>query len=564
MDFDYDIVIIGAGVAGALTACQVKTARPQARILLLDAGNNPVDADQRRQFASTYQLSPTKGVPSPYADLPNNKQNLAPSQDGVGDSVAMNRYYLEAGPDLYKSGFQRMVGGSTWAWRGNCPRFLPNDFKLNHSYGRGVDWPFDYNELEPFYVRAEAELGVSGNGAEWASLTPRSADFPMPGIAASYGDERVRAALAGIPPIDGIPVVPITTPQARNSQEYQGRSACQGNSSCLPICPSGAKYDAGHHVRRARDELDVEVRTSCVVTKLVRRQGAAPTVVFKDWSTTARTEARVTGRHIVLALNAIETPKLWLISGLDNTSDQVGRNLMDHLTEEVVGLLGEPVFPFRGPQTTLGIETFRDGPFRKNNGAFRMTIGNDGWGRTEAPEVSLDHLMWNPDTKKILKTGSELQQALNHRVTRMLRFSYSTEQLPNPANRVTLSDELDALDVPRPKITYQIDDYSKAALAYGHSVARRIWQYLENTAGAEEVDPLQPTLKYKGSGHLMGTMRMGTEKYNSVVDEFGQSHDHPGVWVVGSSVFPTSGTANPTITLSALTLRTADKLAAAL
>lgn len=563
MDFDYDLVIVGAGVAGALTAWQVKTARPEARVLILDAGDNPVTSIQRTRFVDNYQLSPTKGVPSPYAGLPNNALGVAPSSDGVGDPVTMNRYYLENGPDLFKSGFQRMTGGSTWAWRGNCPRFLESDFRLGSRYGRGVDWPFDYAELEPFYVRAEAELGVSGNGAEWAPYTPRSAEFPMPGIAPSYGDERVRAALAGIAPIDGVRVTPITTPQARNSEDYQGRVACQGHSSCLPICPSGAKYDAGHHLRRA-DKLGVELRTASVVTRLIRRQGGTPVVAFKDWSTTDRIEQRVSARQVVLALNAVETPKLWLASGLDNTSDQVGRNLMDHPTEEVVGLFPEPLFPFRGPQTILGIEDFRDGPFRRNNGAFRLTVGNDGWGRTESPEAAVDRLLWDGAGGRILRTGSELQQAVNHRVTRMLRFSYATEQLPNPANRITLSDERDGLDQPRPKLSYQLDDYSRRALAYGHSVARRLWQHIESTIGAQEVAPLQPTLAYKGSGHLIGTMRMGTERFASVVDEAGQSHDHPGVWVVGASVFPTGGTANPTLTLAAVTLRTADRVAAAL
>ncbi|MET8545697.1 GMC family oxidoreductase [Kitasatospora sp. NPDC004799] len=564
MDYDFDVVVVGAGVAGALAACTVKTAKPGARIRILDAGDNGLDAAQRAAFVEAYQLSPTKAVPTPYAFLRNNEDGFAPSQDGTVNPVTMNLYYDQSGTtDLFKSGFQRMTGGSTWAWRGNCPRWLANDFRLNAVYGRGVDWPFDYDELEPSYVRAERELGISGNDAEWASLTRRSADFPMPGIAPSYGDLVVRSALAGMPPIDNVAVVPVTTPQARNSREYQGRSSCQGNSSCLPICPSGAKYDAGYHVGRAV-ELGVDLKPACVVTKVVHQQDGSCTVVFKDWTTADLAEQRVTARHVVLALNAVEIPKLWLISGLRNTSDQVGRNLMDHLTDEVVGLLDEPVFPFRGPQSTLGIENFRDGPFRRDTGGFRMTVGNDGWGRTQSPEAALDALMWDKTARRILLTGAKLQEAVNHRVTRMLRFSYSTEQLPDPGNRVTLSDKVDVLGLPRPRISYRIDAYSKAALAYGHSVAHRIWQYLESTVGAEEIAPAAPAGTYKGSGHLMGTMRMGTAPADSVVDPAGQSHDHPGIWVVGSAVFPTGGTSNPTLHLAALTLRTADALAAAL
>lgn len=571
MSFDYDVVIVGAGVAGSLAACRIKAAKPQARVLLLEAGDNGLDAAQRTTFVEAYQVSPTKNVPTPYAALPNNAQAYAPSSDGVGDPLLMNSYYVEAGPDLFKSGFQRMAGGSTWAWRGNCPRFLPADFQLKKLYNVGVDWPITYDQLEPYYVQAEAELGVSGNHDEWDGLygAHRSA-LPHAWIVAGYGDTRVRAALATIGPLDGIPVTVVTTPQARNSEEYQGRSACQGNSSCIPICPSGAKYDASVHVKRARDELDVEVRTRSVVTRLIADPGPGPgpgpevhTVVYRSHPDTA-TEHKVTGAHIVLALNAIETPKLWLASELKNNSDQVGRNLMDHLAEEVVGHFGEPVYPFRGPQSILSIETFRDGTFRKTNGAFRITIGNDGWGRTESPGAAVERLMWDATTGKVKQFGKPLQQKVAARVTHMLRFGYSTEQLPDPANRVTLSDETDALGVRRPKITYKIDDYSKRALAYGHSVTRRMWQHLEQTSGATDVDPQQPLLRYNGAGHLMGTMRMGDSNATNVVHPDGNAHDHPNVWVVGSAVFPTSGTANPTLTLAATTLRTADILVARL
>lgn len=126
MDFDFDLVVVGAGVAGALTACTVKAAKPGARVLILDAGNNGLDATQRAAFVEAYQLSPGKGVPTPYADLLNNKDGFAPSQDGVSNPVVMNQYYDQSGTtDLFKSGFQRMTGGSTWAWRGNTPAGSP-------------------------------------------------------------------------------------------------------------------------------------------------------------------------------------------------------------------------------------------------------------------------------------------------------------------------------------------------------------------------------------------------------------------------------------------------------
>src|SRR5215212_4184635 len=95
---------------------------------------------------------------------------------------------------------------------------------------------------------------------------------------------------------------------------------------------------------------------------------------------------------VLLAAHAIETPKLLLISNLANSSDQVGRNLMDHIQWEVTALFEEPLYPFRGPQSITGIESFREGAFRSQRSGFRMTIGNDGWGRAGSPSTIIGGL----------------------------------------------------------------------------------------------------------------------------------------------------------------------------
>jgi glucose dehydrogenase len=553
MDYQYDIIIVGAGVAGALCAWRLSQ-QPNLKILLIDAGSNELDDNQRKEFVSTFAVATNKSQLSPYAKLESNK--YAVNQDGGGDKFLLNRYYVQPGPDLFKSAGVRIVGGSTWAWRGNTPRFIPSDFKLKTLYGVGEDWPITYDDLEPYFCEAEKELGVSGNDQEWANLLDayRSQPFPMPNIVQSYGSQLVKEAIDGYE-VDGKTIQVVSTPQARNSQDYDGRPACQGNSNCIPICPSAAKYDASIHLRKAKAN-GVTLRKSCVVTRLkAEANGDVNTVFFKDWSTPDKKEESLTGKIIILATHAIETPKLWLVSKLGNQSDQVGRNLMDHLAEEVTGLFPEPVFPFRGPQSTASIEVFRDGPFRKICGAFRMTIGNDAWGRKEHPFKSLDNLM--VDEKGGIRFGKALHSMLEDRITRMVRIGYSTEMLPSKDNRVTLSDEKDAFDIVRPKVTFKIDDYSKKALAYGYSVAKRIFDQMK---GEEEVDPIAPTLEYNGAGHIMGTCKMGNNPYTSVVDANGRSHEHRNLYVVGSSVFVTGASANPTLTLAALALRTADAI----
>jgi choline dehydrogenase-like flavoprotein len=556
---DYDVVIIGAGVAGGLCAWRLSQGQNPPKILLLEEGDNGLEDGQRQQFVDAYMRAPIKGTTSPYSELPSAK--VLPSPESGSDRFVLNRYFVEVGPDLYKSNYLRVLGGSTWTWRGNTPRFIPSDFKLKELYGVGADWPISYDDVEPWYCEAEQQLGVAGNDQEWNNLfgAHRSKPFPMPNIVPSYGDRLVMKAVNGMK-IDGKTVEIVTMPQARTSQPYHGRKECEGYASCIPICPNGAKYDASVHLKKAVAQ-GVELRAGAVVTGVELEPGggsAVRTIRFKQWAAPDKGEQRVTSKLVVFAANAIETTKLWLLSGLANRSDQVGRNLMDHLAEDVTCLFPEPIYPFRGPQSNCCIEVFRDGPARKNAGAFRMTIGMDGWGRKEHPFASLDKLMWSPQDKKLLKFGDDLQHDLVHRVTRMLRIGYSTEQLPNPNNRVTLSDEKDTLDIPRPRITYSVDDYSKKALAYGQRVARQI---LEHIDGAEEIDPVEPTFNYNGAGHVMGTLRMGPDKYTSVVDSHGRAHEHPNLYVLGSSVFATSSTANPTITVAALALRTAEAIA---
>ncbi len=551
----YDVVIVGAGVAGAMLAWKLSKERPQASILLLDAGDNPLDCATRKRFVETYALGTDRGVLSPYRRLEGNK--FAPSPEGGIDK----KHFVQSGPDAYKSNYVRMVGGSTWAWRGNCPRWVPADFQLKTKYGVGEDWPIEYKEIEPYFCDAEDELGVSADHAEQDGLQGafRSRPYPMPKIAQAFGDKIIKSRVDGAS-IEGKAIHVVATPQARNSQEYQGRKACQGNANCIPICPSGAKYDASVHINKALAN-GVKHQWHSVVTRLeVDGNGAIKAVYFRDWRIPGNPEQSVAGKLVVLATHAIETPRLWLQSKLDNSRDLVGRFLMDHLAGEVTGYMEQPIFPFRGPQNTSSILDFRDGDFRRTHAAFNMTIGNDGWGRKLHPFAALDKAVWDSKKLQVKLFGAELQAALatgKDAITKMIRLSYSTEQLPEPENRVTLADEKDAIGLARPKIAYRLSDYSIRSLEFGHKVATQILE----KAGVRVDHTPEPNPSYNGAGHPMGTCRMGRSATKSVVDPFGQSHAHPNLYVVGSSVFVTGSSVNPTLLLAALTLRTADAIA---
>ena len=245
----------------------------------------------------------------------------------------------------------------------------------------------------------------------------RSKSFPMPPIWTSFSDDYIIQRVDGRAVL-GVPIRIRATPAARNSMPYDQRPPCAGNASCIPICPIGAKYDASVHVRKAISAGAI-LQSESVVTRLhVEGDGSVKRVTYRPWNGNEQT---VSGKLVIVAANAIETPKLLLLSndilenGVANAGDQVGRNLMDHLQKSLFAKLADPVFPFRGPPSTAGIEDFRDGPFRRHAGAFRISLDNDGWFSKSSPYNEAEQLVQEG------LFGSELQQALRDSVLRQIR-----------------------------------------------------------------------------------------------------------------------------------------------
>ena len=289
----------------------------------------------------------------------------------------------------FASTYLKVVGGTTWHWLGTCLRFVPNDFQLRSRYGQAVDWPIGYDEIEPFYGEAEAEIGVAGDAADDLGA-PRSTPYPMPAIPQTYLDKAFAKALADTP------YQVRATPQGRNSQDLDGRPGCCGNASCIPVCPIQAKYDATVHLARATAAGAALHPQSTAVFVEIGADRRVAGVRFKRWD---GSDGRAIGKVFVLAAHAIETPRLLLASaaeaaprGVANTSDQVGRNLMDHPTQLSWALADAAVYPYRGPLSTSGIENLRDGDFRASAApsASRSatTAGPGRPGRRSAPRSS--------------------------------------------------------------------------------------------------------------------------------------------------------------------------------
>ena len=561
MAHDYDVIIIGSGVAGALCAWKLSQLGSY-RILMLEAGDNAVTRAQRVLFQNVMDSQGNRGdMYAPYANLESRTFAPAPenAQLELEDQRAGKEKYYDYTADskhAFKAGYNRMVGGSTWAWRGNCPRFLPSDFKLKSLFNKGRDWPLDYSELEPWYCEAEWELGVSGNHGEIDGLfgAYRSRPFPMQGIPLSYSDEQIKKRIDGATAL-GTRIRVVTTPQARNTTFFDGRPACEGESNCIPLCPIQAKYDATTHLRRLLEKPAIELRTASVVTQIERQaDGRAGSVRYFDWR--AKEEKTVSAAVVVLAAHAIETPKILLMSNLANSSGHVGRNVMDHVQFELIASFPEALYPFRGPQSVTGIEDFRDGDFRSERSGFRMTIGNDGWGRTGSPANVIGALLAK-DT-----FGSALPAAIADQIPRMVRLSFSTEMLADPNNQVDLSPQKDALGIPRPRFKYDIGAYSEGGLRRGLETSKALFEVMGATIPPPPLskpldNPVTGRMNWNTAAHIMGTCVMGDDPKDSVVNRWGRTHDVPNLWIVGSSVFPTSATSNPTVTLAALSLRTA-------
>ncbi|HZJ97873.1 MAG TPA: hypothetical protein VFD12_08585 [Oligella sp.] len=217
-----------------------------------------------------------------------------------------NNYLEQAGPYPYEAEYIRMVGGTTWHWAAHCWRLVLNDMRMQSLYGVGVDWPFGYDELEPFYHESEELMGVSGLPN---TGSPRNLPFPMEPVAEVWATKRIRERLA----IGGYEVVGNTT--ARNSRGYHGRPPCCGNNSCQPICPIDAQYHGGIAVSDA-EAAGVKLLANAVVYKLEHdEKGRITAALFYDQN---KVSHRVTGDTFILAANAIETPKLLLLSASDN------------------------------------------------------------------------------------------------------------------------------------------------------------------------------------------------------------------------------------------------------
>jgi choline dehydrogenase-like flavoprotein len=608
-----DVLIVGSGIAGVLIARQL--GRAGKKVLILEAGEAlPADING---YMNTFLAATAKVPESAYPPALFGANGLTdPRTVNAGRPTVLSlgakgkfgdwqdpkqAYLIQKGPLAFGSTYERINGGTVRHWLGTSLRFVPSDFEMKSRFNRFVDWPIKYRHLERWYGDAEKYIGVAADVGDQNYLGINfSSNYPMPRIPLSLVDVEVQKAMpnlkvAGVG-LDGLKWKVSNTPAARNSQPYQSRRVCAGNTNCIPICPIQAKYDPSVTLAEALRTGNVDLSYKTVASKVhIDGNGRVSGVDFirydKD-NGDAVERGRLTAKLYILAGNAIETPRLLLMSkseqtphGVANRRDDkgsVGKYLMDHPLYLAWALTSQPVWGYRGPLSTAGIEICRDGGFRRDRGAFRIEIGNEGWnfpiGDPDTTTVDfvngLNGSTLNKDNKPLF--GDALTAALSDKLRRQFRLGFLVEQSPDDTNRVTVPDQVpdelkDHLGLPRPHITYDLSEYTKRGLEAAKTTASAIFKSMnaeEFTSEPEADDPSsfewppgqKTRIKYFGSGHLVGTHRMGERSENSVVDSFQRSHDHENLYLVGSGSFPTVATANPTLTLAALCLRTADHI----
>jgi choline dehydrogenase-like flavoprotein len=256
----------------------------------------------------------------------------------------------------------------------------------------------------------------------------------------------------------------------------------------------------------------------------------------------------------IVACHAIETPRLLLNSksermpdGVANSSGCVGRYLLSQLNQDVWGLTQDPVYPYRGPQQTAGIIEFRDGEFRRERAAVGTSFMNDGW------SGNVDAVKRAGELAREGVRGYKMISTLRHEIARHLRLNSSAETLPDRDNRITLDELRDSAGIPRPRVYFKVDDYTRRGLAHAVEASQKVFAALK----AREVKTDTP---YLSSAIIAGTTRMGNDPKTSVVGPDLRAHDHPNLFILGTGAHLTAPVNAPTLTVAANALRAAERI----
>ncbi|MGH3374834.1 MAG: GMC oxidoreductase [Actinoallomurus sp.] len=533
----YDFVVVGAGAGGGITAGVL--AEGGARVLLLERApahtNHELRGDHfRGKRAGLTQVTASPGPGHPRVIVqPDGSLLEVPSAD--------HEWW----------GHNAMaVGGGTRVWQGMAWRFMPEDFAMASTYGvpEGstlADWPFGYDELAPYYERAEWEIGVAGEEGALTARTPRRRPYPMPPLRGGqlrqvYGAaaDRLRWGWGPIP-------------FALNSVPRFGRAACVACPQCVGhACPVDAKNGTHNTLiprALATGSCDLVVNAQVVEVQHTTGRATGVRVVFDLPG--GPVEQVVSCDNVVVTSGAVETPRLLLVSGFGN--DWVGANLHAHGGGMALGLGPEPIQRLTGPGHNIATLDF-------------VHRGGEAWGGG----VLFDALPMLPVVIAQLAPlfgvavgGEEHKRWMRERLPHLLGAMGIGQEVPSIRSRVSADPQVrDRFGMPVARLQGDTHPATREGDVY---LAQRGKQWLDEIGCDAQALYRPETMAAPAAGeHSAGTCRMGHDPAQSVCDPFGRVHGTENVYVADASLHPTNGSVNPALTVMANAYRVAEKLLA--
>jgi choline dehydrogenase-like flavoprotein len=535
-----DAVIIGSGAGGGIVAKELATAGWS--VVLLERGPWLKSFGHRE----TRDGWTTSLADAPFGPAPDEVRTVRAS-DRDRARVVKPREGLHATLPACVGGGSVYYGAMAW-------RFHPETFRMRshcgHVAGANLeDWPIAYGELEPYYEKAEYDLGVSGD--EWPYGPPRRKPLPLPPIP----DNKEAEVL--YPAARRLGWKPFHTPLAILSRDYRGRAACVRCAYCNGFgCEVGAKSSTlvsvipealrSGHCKLIADAFAREIT--------VDAHGKPDGVLYqvRGESTWRKIEARV----VVVACSATETPRLLLNSksrffprGMGNETDQVGRNIENDGGLFAYGLFEQEVTDQMGPGVCFGVDDFQ---FR--SGPIAAGILSNYHTR---PPLGFVRRIGTPEN--VRPYGAELKAFYRKYFLRSLWLYATCHTYPRAENRVDVDPAVrDGRGVPVSRITYRQHARNADEEQF---MADRCEQLLGEAGASTVVKPRVRRESEAGiSTHQQGSCRMGKDPASSVVDRSGRVHGVPNVYVADGSLLPNPGGANPSLTLQALAYWVAEKI----
>jgi choline dehydrogenase-like flavoprotein len=449
--------------------------------------------------------------------------------------------------------YGRVVGGGSVHFTTNYWRFHELDFVERSRKGSipGADlqdWPITYNDLEPYYTKAEWELGVSGQAGASPFDPPRSKPYPLPPLPIkSSGVLMERGARK-------LGWHPFPAPMAIISEDYQGRHKCMHCGFCEAFgCEWGAKSSTLATVIPIAERTGrCEIRPDCYVHEIeVNAQGRVTGVVYFDKQ---KRSQRQKAKAVILCANGAETPKLLLMSksgrfpdGLANSNGVVGKYLMFDTGAMSGGVFEHPLNEYKGAVVSRIVHDFYEIDPKHGflGGAgldTRFDLNPAGFAQCGfAPDMP----QWGSEFKKNLRDFPRMMYTLSHHMA-----------LAVESNSITLDPVTkDAWGLPAIRVTYKDHPDTFKSLQF---MQDREMELLD-AAGAQKSWRL-PYTERDSSAHLLGTCRMGNDPKKSVVNSDHRTHDVPNLFICDGSSLVTSGRNQPTETIQALAFRAADRI----